>query len=704
MQGRKKAPVLGDRHFGVARALGCARTEAQAAVSRAVHGARVPPSSDRSRQPEPAPAASDPGSNGSDAAATNAKVHVVGNAGAVTPSRRSNRVVTSETGELRIRSFENDLRLAVVADIARALSARLTLEQLLELIMDRLTRALGGDRSTLFLCSDDGEELWSMVAQGARVHEIRIRRGQGLAGWVAATGRGVNVKDAYQDARFDPHWDVENGYRTASMLCQPVVDRDGELIGVVQVLNKQDGYFTVEDEGLLTTIMAMAAISIVNAQLHNAFLFQNVNLSETQQQLAEKVNEIDLLYRLERDVGDAQDLAGALAVLLDRIAGVVPSSLVQIALFRPETAAPATGVGLVIHRLLRGSRQIEVLSFDGVGSLASSVMAACAPADVVSVGPAQLQALVRAEQWPFTPRGGLCLPLLHDDRILGALTVLDRPGKQPGLGEGHAKLLTLISNQVARAVATRTAREQVEREERLAAIGSALAGVMHDFRTPMTIASGYVQLLQGEEDADERERLAVSVLQQLERMTKMTREVLAFARGDQTLLFRKVMLHEFAEEARVLIRQIFANSHVATEVTCRYKGPAQLDSGKLLRVVQNIARNARDALAQTYPNGSQSQPGPRFDLDLALDGEQLVLTFVDNGAGVPIAFRHRLFDAFATQGKKDGTGLGLAMVKQFAEALGGGVSYRDTPGGGATFEIRLARDPRGQHDKLTPVA
>ena len=74
---------------------------------------------------------------------------------------------------------------------------------------------------------------WSTVALGDAVREIRIRRGHGLAGWVAATGRGVNVKDAYADPRFDARWDEELGFRTRSMLCQPVFDRDGNLTKVM---------------------------------------------------------------------------------------------------------------------------------------------------------------------------------------------------------------------------------------------------------------------------------------------------------------------------------------------------------------------------------------------------------------------------------------------------------------------------------------
>ncbi len=604
-----------------------------------------------------------------------------------------------ESSDLQLRSIANDLRLATVADIARALSTSLSLEELLNLIMDRLTRALDADRSTLFLLSDDGTELWSTVAQGVEANgghhtlrrEIRIHKGQGLAGWVAATGRGVNVKDAHQDSRFDPHWDDAFDYRTRSMLCQPVFDSDGELIAVVQVLNKRHGWFTVEDESLLRTIMAMAAISIVNSQLNRIQVYQNVTLRDTQKQLAEKISEIDLLFDLEKQAAHAGSLDDLVNLMLQRIGAAVPVAVVQIAL-------PTSTGGLVLHRLqTRRLGEVQLLVLDDVSGLSGTVLQDGVAADVCALDGRALTILAHAEQLPFVPQTGLCLPLQEGDQVIGALAVYDPPGRTQCLTEADAKLLTLISGQVARAVSQRQARELAEREDRLSAVGRALAGVMHDFRTPMTVASGYVQMLKHEEDADERDHLADDVLHQLERMMQMTREVLAFARGEQTVLMRKIQVAEFAREAEELVRQMFSGASTTVTVRCHYKGPARFDAGKLLRVVQNIARNSRDVLAHRSDG--------TFTMDLDADGDELVLTFADNGTGVPMAFRHRMFEPFATQGKKDGTGLGLAMVKQFAEAHGGGVTYRDTPGGGATFEIRIARDPQASvHALPAPAA
>ena len=585
-------------------------------------------------------------------------------------------------------TLSSDARLAIVADIARALSANLAQEALLRLIMERVTLALNADRSTLFLIDEERELLWSSVAQGTRHFDIRVKRGQGLAGWVAQTGRSVNVKDAYLDSRFDPSSDVLLGYRTRSMLCQPVFDRDGVLVAVVQVLNRRSGWFTVEDESLLSTIMAMAAIAIVNAQLNATLVHNNLALKETQDQLAERLAEIDLLFAFEREVGATGDLNAAIDALIQRIAVTVPSSLCEVALATPNG-------GLIVHRQERRTPGVQILAFPTQLGLVGQAMEHRGPLEV-SADLANVAAMAEEEQLPFQPAAGLVVPLIVDDEMLGALAVLDRPGKHGGFSDADAKVVSLLSGQVARTLAVRQERAEAEREDRLAALGKALAGVLHDFRTPMTVASGYVQLMTAEDEPTERADLAARTLHQLDMLTQMTRDVLAFARGEQVLLTRKVALADFAKEVEEMLHAVFAGSHVQWQVKALDRGMARFDAFKIARAVQNIAKNAREAL--------MDRKSGHFTVEIAGTADELVLTFVDDGAGVPLAFQHRLFDAFATQGKVEGTGLGLAMVKQVAEAHGGTAAYRDTPGGGATIELRIRRETRSAGGLDRPTA
>ncbi|MEO1926721.1 MAG: GAF domain-containing protein, partial [Gammaproteobacteria bacterium] len=126
------------------------------------------------------------------------------------------------------------------------------LEHLLPEIMANISAFMNADRSTLFLYDEQNNELWSEVAQGSSLNEIRIAADKGIAGHVMQTGETVNIKDAYQDERFNSEFDKQNDFKTKTMLCQAVVSSDGRRIGVVQVLNKHDGLFTEKDEQLLS--------------------------------------------------------------------------------------------------------------------------------------------------------------------------------------------------------------------------------------------------------------------------------------------------------------------------------------------------------------------------------------------------------------------------------------------------------------------
>ncbi len=182
-------------------------------------------------------------------------------------------VVVKEDGRYYLKaSYLFDLNqqarnLSVLMDSARSIMAEMGLDSLLSLIMDAVTRVMRADRSTLFLVDHARGELWSRVAQGAA--EIRIRLGEGIAGHVAATGDTVNIPDAYRDERFNPDFDRKTGYRTKSILCMPVNNPQGEIIGAIQVLNKLDGTsFLTADEQLLGAFTSLAGISLANARAY----------------------------------------------------------------------------------------------------------------------------------------------------------------------------------------------------------------------------------------------------------------------------------------------------------------------------------------------------------------------------------------------------------------------------------------------------
>ena len=221
-------------------------------------------------------------------------------------------------------------------------------------------------------------------------------------------------------------------------------------------------------------------------------------------------------------------------------------------------------------------------------------------------------------------------------------------------------------------------REQRLREERLVAIGHLLAGVLHDLRTPMTVISGFAQLMV---DADQPTRAAYAerILSQFDLMSAMAREVLSFARGESKLLVRKVYLRKFMREVEEHLRHELAERPIELRFATDYQGTACFDENKLRRAIHNLARNAVQAMPQ----------GGCLTLSVSATESHLVLSCSDTGVGVPEELRGRLFEAFATAGKSDGTGLGLAIVKRIVDEHGGTVRCESEAGQGTTFTITL---------------
>lgn len=152
-------------------------------------------------------------------------------------------------------------------EVTSAMTAEIQLLPLLQKVMETVTEILDADRSTLFLYDTKTNELWSQVAEGFQLKEIRIPSNMGIAGSAFQSGETINIPNAYLDERFNKAIDKKTGYKTNSILCMQVKNKTNKAIGVVQVLNKESGSFTEIDEKRLRALSTNAAIAIENSQL-----------------------------------------------------------------------------------------------------------------------------------------------------------------------------------------------------------------------------------------------------------------------------------------------------------------------------------------------------------------------------------------------------------------------------------------------------
>ncbi len=152
-------------------------------------------------------------------------------------------------------------------DIVSEVTSDIKIGSLLQKVMGEATRMLNAERSTLFLNDEKTNQLWSEVGQGLEAMQIRLPNHVGIAGAVFTTGKTINIPYAYADLRFNPAFDKKTGYFTRSILCVPIVNQRGKIIGVTQVLNKRGGPFTNEDESRLKAFTAQISIALENAKL-----------------------------------------------------------------------------------------------------------------------------------------------------------------------------------------------------------------------------------------------------------------------------------------------------------------------------------------------------------------------------------------------------------------------------------------------------
>ena len=158
-------------------------------------------------------------------------------------------------------------REAEFMDVVADLSGEIQLGSLLERIIATVTRLLNAERSTLFLNDERTQELYTEIGEGLGATRIRFPNHLGIAGTVYTTGETVNIPHAYADLRFNPSFDRQTGYFTRSILCTPLQNKQGKVIGVTQALNKRGGVFTDDDAARLKAFTAQLAVALENAKL-----------------------------------------------------------------------------------------------------------------------------------------------------------------------------------------------------------------------------------------------------------------------------------------------------------------------------------------------------------------------------------------------------------------------------------------------------
>lgn len=176
-------------------------------------------------------------------------------------------------------------------ELSKMLNSNLETKLIVRNAMKAIVSLVDAEVGSLLLADKEKQELFFEVALGEKektLKEIRLKFGQGIAGWVAQNKRPLLINDTSKDDRFYNQADKRTGFVTKNILCVPVLSHENDVIGVMQAINKKGGYFTKQDLELLTSLSDQVAIALENAFLHEELKKTFIEVVETLAEAIEK--------------------------------------------------------------------------------------------------------------------------------------------------------------------------------------------------------------------------------------------------------------------------------------------------------------------------------------------------------------------------------------------------------------------------------
>jgi PAS domain S-box-containing protein len=533
--------------------------------------------------------------------------------------------------ESKAQAARQAVESSIISKIGQSLTSSLSLDDIFQQIVISVRTAIGAAEISVGLLDEQTQEvILDQSLMGPEFRElppVRLKKGQGVAGWVAQTGKPLNVPDAYADPRFYPGVDSMSGFTTRSILCVPLIV-EGQVIGVMEAVNKSAGHFSEADERLLSALASSAAIAIEKARLHADVL-------------AEK-------RRMEAIFATMSE--GLLAIRLDG----------QITAVNPALQAM---IGRDDHDLI-GRHCCEAVQTepDIMGSLLDHMRT-----------PETRTETFQAD-----------CDLLREDG-----------GRQPVLVSGAATFDA--SDAISEIVIVLSDIGELRELERMK--DDFIANVTHELRTPLATILLYARLLRSGKSKGNPEREArylEIVEQQSNQIQKLVRQILDLSRVEATAAFPRqagVRLDSVLDELLVSFVRIARQKGLAITSDIPADLPEVVSNREaLLLILGNLLDNAIKFSLRGEIKVSVRQRGEGIEIDISDEGIGIT------PESIPYLFQRFYRTEAAVEQGIGGTGLGLSLVKEAVEKLGGNISVHSQPGRGSTFRVAL---PVGAKPKAT---
>lgn len=562
-------------------------------------------------------------------------------------------------------------RLLLLYRVSAGVSQGSSATEMLPEAMTKSIEVLGGDDGLAAWTDEKGMRV--LTAAGHTATEPAF--GTTLTGLLERSVREKTGLLYHPDNQSSPA-----GTQVGSAVCAPVWAGE-QVFGSMVVFRMGEGgqEFDGDDLDLLASVGHIIGVGVERERLYGRLVVQNKELQAARHRAERRRAELDLLYQLERETSKSTDLDELLDSIIQRTSTRMRSNAGSVLLLDPDNS------GRLYFRSLGQDSQTTVkkMIIEAGKGVVGWVAESGEPVIVNKPAEDPRHDPDLDRKLDHQADAILAVPLISAQKVIGALEVINpraRPRGASAYDLEDLKVMTVIAGQVARAVALIVDRESRLQTERLAAMGRMLAGVTHDLRNPMTVISGYAQLMATESDDQERQHRCDHILNQIEEMTSMISDLLAFSRGDSQIRPTTVLISVLAEDVQESLN-VYAEPRGITLVVDADDKKARVDMGRAKRIIYNLAKNSLDVLGR----------GDRIAVTLREQAGGLHMTVVDTGPGIPEDVRMHMFEPFVSSNKEGGTGLGLSIVKRFVEDHNGTIAVDSREGEGTEFRVHLPR-------------
>jgi signal transduction histidine kinase len=573
-------------------------------------------------------------------------------------------------------------QLTLLNDVARNLTSTLDLNHLLNQILENAVEIIGCEAGTLFLVDGDTGELIFEVVKGPVAEELQGKRLPARTGHVGRsveTGLPAIVNEARHTQEWSRKPDDQTGFKTRDLLLVPMYSKN-RVIGVIEVINRKDGLpFTQENQDLLTAFTSQAAIALENARLYTM----------TDQQLAERVDELSVMQRIDRELNASLDISRAMRITLDWA--------------MRRSGADAGLVGAVLED------GVQVMADQGYADELDPYRESLFPIELPGLKTAieseQTQQFSRSQMSLAASNGfGLLenaqrqvvIPIRREDHVIGILMLESR--RDDPWAEGAQDFLSRLSDHAAIAISNAQLFKRVQEAD--TAKSEFVSFVSHELKTPMTSIRGYTDLLIGGAVGsinDAQENFLGTIRSNVIRMATLVSDLADVSRieaGRLKLEFRAVEIRDIVEEVtRSLDHDIKEKGQ-----TIQVEIPGDLPSvwGDRVRIIQVATNLLSNAHKYTPQGGIITIKAERANnkWDPTGPSEVVRVSVEDTGIGLTPEDQEQIFTKFFRSSdpkarEAPGTGLGLNITKYLVEMQGGKIWFESEYEKGTAFQFTI---------------